>query len=64
MVLAAAPDEAMGAFVQEAFRHHKTIGLSADGSDADLGIDSSDPGVAGDSSAFFDALAHHRHWDR
>jgi len=64
VVLAAAPDEAMGAFVQEAFRHHKTIGLSADGSDADLGIDSSDPGVAGDSSAFFDALAHHRHWDR
>ena len=68
VVLAAEPDEAMGAFVQEAFRHHKTIGLSGNGSGkgsgAHLGIDSPDPGVTGDPSAFFDALALHRHWDR
>ena len=64
VVLAATPDDAMALFVQEAYRHHKTIGL-VDGSDGDaLGIAPGGPGVADSPTTFFDALARHRHWDR
>ena len=64
VVLAAAPDEAMATFVQEAYRHHKTVAF-LDESDADsIGVDPSSAGVEAKPDAFFDALALHRHWDR
>ncbi len=63
VVLAAEPDDAMGVFVQEAYRHHKTVSLSPANS-AVLGIDVAEAGVETDPEAFFDALALHRHWDR
>ena len=64
IVLAADPDEAMGLFVQEAYRHHKTIGLVGPGATADLGIATDAEGVAGDPEEFFGQLANHRHWNR
>ena len=64
VVLAATPDEAMALFVQEAYRHHKTIGM-VDGADGDaLGITADAPGVEDSPGPFFDALARHRHWAR
>ncbi len=63
VVLAAEPDEAMGMFVQEAYRHHKTVSvLPADGQT--LGIDLTESGVETDPGKFLGALALHRHCDR
>jgi catalase len=64
VVLAADPDEAMGMFVQEAYRHHKTVSILAPADGAALGIDSADAGVEADPDAFFAALGLHRHWER
>ena len=44
VVLLAEPDEAMALFVQEAYRHHKTVALVADGADSALGIVADAPG--------------------
>ncbi len=64
LVLAAAPDAGTAMFVQEAFRHHKTVAiLDADWA-AQLGIDPQQEGVTADADAFFEALALHRHWNR
>ena len=57
-------DEAVATFVQEAFRHHKTIGIADPDTLATLGIAADGPGVATTPAAFFEALARHRHWDR
>jgi catalase len=60
-------------FVQEAFRHHKTIGawgegagvLTGFGIPADSpGVVSTDAGTEAFSEQFLAALAHHRHWER
>ncbi len=64
VVLAAEADEALALFVQEAYRHHKTIGFVDAADPAALGIDTEAAGVADSPGAFFDALARHRHWDR
>ncbi len=67
VVLAAPPDAGMAVVVQEAYRHHKTVGADASlGPDVltSLGIDPSSPGVEADPDAFFDAMGLHRHWDR
>ena len=64
VVLACEPDEAIAAFVQEAYRHHKTVG-SAESAWADaIGVDPEAPGVTEAPDPFFEALALHRHWDR
>jgi catalase len=63
VVVATAPDETVAAFAQEAYRHHKTVGVP--GADpAALGFDPGDPGVQAHADGFFEALALHRHWDR
>ncbi len=64
VVLACQPDEATGAFVQEAYRHHKTVACTDPAWTASLGIDPESAGVEAEPEAFFDALALHRHWDR
>jgi len=64
VVLAAEADEALALFVQEAYRHHKTIGFVDAADPAALGIDTEGAGVADSPDAFFSALARHRHWDR
>jgi len=64
VVAVAEPDEAMAVFAQEAFRHHKTIGLTDPLVGDGIGIALDAPGVADSPTAFFDALAGHRHWDR
>jgi catalase len=64
VVLAAAPDPAVAAFVQEAFRHHKTIGLLDPAVGGSIGVDPDAAGVCASPGEFFDALALHRHWDR
>ena len=61
-VYATDPDEASAAFVQEAFRHHKTVGLV--GRVQVAGVEPGGDGVAADPSGFFEALAMHRHWGR
>jgi len=64
VILACEPDEAIAAFVQEAYRHHKTVAIT-DASWADaIGIDPEEEGVASDPDAFFAGLARHRHWAR
>jgi catalase len=64
VVLAAEPDEAMAMFVQEAYRHHKTVALLDSTSSDAVGIEVDASGVAEDVDTFFAALAEHRHWDR
>ena len=64
VVLAADPDEAMAVFVQEAYRHHKTVGLVDVAYSAATGIDTGEVGVEAEPTAYFEALAFHRHWDR
>jgi catalase len=64
VVLATESDETVAAFVQEAYRHHKTIAiLDADAITA-LGIAAEADGVVDSAAAFFEALARHRHWSR
>ena len=64
VVLATAPDEAATMFVQEMFRHHKTIGL-ADGLLAEtVGLPVNAAGVTATPDDFFAALGEHRHWNR
>ncbi|MDP1795376.1 MAG: catalase [Acidimicrobiales bacterium] len=64
VVLATAPDEVATAFVQEMFRHHKTIGLT-DGLAAEaVGLPVNAAGVAATPEDFFAALGEHRHWNR
>lgn len=64
VVLAAAPDEAIAAFVQEAFRHHKPVALVDAGALDLVGIPAGAAGVSDAPEAFFDDLALHRHWAR
>ncbi len=64
VVLAAPADEAMAMFVQEAYRHHKTVGLADPAAGDAIGIDPDGPGVSESPASFFDDLALHRHWDR
>ncbi|MET0895963.1 MAG: catalase [Acidimicrobiia bacterium] len=64
VVIAAAPDPGTGLFVQEAFRHHKTIAVLDPEWGAILGIDTDLTGVSDNADAFFADLALHRHWDR
>jgi catalase len=64
VVLLAEPDEAMAMFVQEAYRHHKTVGLAPGSGAAVAGVDADSAGVATGPAEFFDALALHRHWAR
>ncbi|WP_426574565.1 catalase [Aquihabitans sp. McL0605] len=64
VVLACEPDEGTGMFVQEAYRHHKTIAVTDPAWAEPLGIDASAAGVSTGPDDFFDQLALHRHWDR
>ena len=66
-------DPGLSVFVQEAFRHHKTIAVWGDDGIAflsTLGFSIDAPGVvtgdtaAGIADAFEDALRLHRHWNR
>jgi catalase len=64
VVLATAPDESAAMFVQEMFRHHKTVGF-ADGLAADaVGLPVNAAGVTTTPEEFFAALGEHRHWNR
>jgi len=64
VVLAAEPDEAMAAFVQEAYRHHKTVAVLDGLDDTVAGLELGADGVATNPEDFFEALALHRHWGR
>jgi catalase len=64
VVLAGDPDAGMGMFVQEAFRHHKTVAILDAHWAEPLGIDLDRAGVTSTPEAFLDALALHRHWNR
>jgi len=64
VVPAGDPDEAMRVFVQEAYRHHKTVALTDSVFAATLGIDAGSSGVVTTADNFVEALAGHRHWDR
>ena len=64
VVLACEPDEAVAAFVQEAYRHHKTVAITDASWSGPLGIDDAAEGVDAAPDAFFAALALHRHWNR
>jgi len=64
VVLAAEPDEAMAVFVQEAYRHHKTVGLLDAGWHETTGVPAGADGVSADPTEFLEELALHRHWDR
>jgi catalase len=64
VALATEPDPGLGVFVQEMYRHHKTIAL-LDGAWAEvLGLEVGAQGVTGSPGDFFEALALHRHWER
>jgi hypothetical protein len=62
--LACEPDAAIAGFVQEAYRHHKTIAVTDPAWADALGVVTDGSGVEREPAAFFDALALHRHWDR
>jgi catalase len=64
VVLACEPDAAIAGFVQEAYRHHKTIAVTDPAWADALGVVTDGSGVEREPAAFFDALALHRHWDR
>ncbi len=64
VVLAAEPDEAMAAFAQEAYRHHKTVAVLDGLGDTVDGIEPGADGVVTNPEDFFEALALHRHWGR
>ncbi len=64
VVLAAEAHEGMALFVQEAYRHHKTIGAVDDDLLAPLGVELDAPGVEFDPATFMAAMGWHRHWDR
>jgi hypothetical protein len=64
VIVAATPDPAMAVFVQEAYRHHKTLGFTVAGAADAVGVAPDAAGVSDSAAAFFDALAQHRHWDR
>ncbi|MEY2398956.1 MAG: catalase [Actinomycetota bacterium] len=64
VVLATAPDEVTAVFVQEAFRHHKTIGVSDPSMIDALDLPVNAAGVAQSPDDFFAALGLHRHWNR
>ncbi len=64
VVLAGDPDAGMAMFVQEAFRHHKTIAILDVNWAKPLSIDLDHAGVTSTPEAFLDALALHRHWNR
>jgi hypothetical protein len=64
VVLAAPADAGLATFVQEAYRHHKTVALLEPGTPDELGIDPGAEGVTDDAGAFFEALTLHRHWER
>ncbi len=60
-------------FLQEAYRHHKTIGAWGTGIDTlqAFGIVPGDPGILSASTAddaftaaFLEAMGWHRHWER
>ncbi|MCU1371392.1 MAG: katE [Ilumatobacteraceae bacterium] len=64
VVLACEPDEAIAAFVQEAFRHHKTVAVTDPAWGEGIGVDPEAEGVEVSPDPFFAALALHRHWNR
>ncbi len=64
VVLATDPDEAGALFVQEAYRHHKTVALLDESQQAATGIGLDADGVVSTPEEFFEAMALHRHWDR
>ncbi len=64
VVLAMEPDEATAMFVQEAFRHHKTIGLVGAPNAEAIGLPVNALGIAESPDDFFAALGDHRHWNR
>ncbi len=64
VVLATPPDETAANFVQEAFRHHKTIGLTDSAMVDALGLPANASGVCLTPEDFFAALGEHRHWNR
>ncbi len=64
VVLACEPDEAIALFVQEAYRHHKTVAVTDAAWVDALGLDPEAPGVEAEPEAFLEALALHRHWAR
>ena len=56
--------EGSALFVQEAYRHHKTVGaIEAEALDP-LGIPAGADGVEEDPPTFMVAMGWHRHWDR
>ncbi len=65
VVVATAAHEGIAFFTQEAYRHHKAIGVAGTGDLAACSIDVTAPGVTGgDPADFLEALALHRFWDR
>ena len=64
VALATEPDPTLGVFVQEMYRHHKTVAVLDAAWAETLALEVASPGVAGSPSEFFDALALHRHWER
>ena len=64
VVLACEPDEAIAAFVQEAYRHHKTVAVTDPAWAVLLGVDPEAAGVTSEPEGFFAGLALHRHWER
>ena len=64
VVLASSAHEGSALFVQEAYRHHKTVGaIEAEALDP-LGIPAGADGVEEDPPTFMVAMGWHRHWDR
>ncbi|MBA2607502.1 MAG: catalase [Actinobacteria bacterium] len=64
VVLATEPDEVTTTFVQEAFRHHKTIGVADSAMAEALNLPVNAAGVTLTPADFFEALGRHRHWNR
>lgn len=64
VVLAAEAHEGLTMFVQEAYRHHKTVGAIDEAMLGPLGVAQSAPGVESDPATFMVAMGWHRHWDR
>ena len=65
VIVATAAHEGVALFAQEAYRHHKALGVAGAGDLTASGIDAAAPGVVGDDAdGFLQALALHRHWDR
>ena len=62
--LATEPDPTLGVFVQEMYRHHKTLAFLDTAWAEAVGLEVSAQGVTNSPRDFFEALALHRHWGR